>query len=122
MSGRDYKKLIDIELSKKLNASFNLQVLTKIDDYIQKPDPPNDINLDDLETAFTEFFENSSTHGNFTNALTDSELYKRALHAAETKVKETEEEMDVKLEEWKNMNKIGTGKVKIDGTKNYWDE
>ena len=36
--------------------------------------------------------------------------------------KETEEEMDVKLEEWKNMNKIGTGKVKIDGTKNYWDE
>jgi len=36
--------------------------------------------------------------------------------------KETEEEMDVKLEGWKNMSKIGEGKVKIDGTKNYWDE
>ena len=36
--------------------------------------------------------------------------------------KETEEEMDVRLEGWKNMSKIGEGKVKIDGTNNYWDE
>ena len=36
--------------------------------------------------------------------------------------KETEEEMDVKLEEWKNKYKIGEEKVKIDGTNNYWDE
>lgn len=90
MSGRDYKKLIDIELSKKLNASFNLQVLTKIDDYIQKPDPPNDINLDDLETAFTGFFANNTTTS-LTYDLIDSEPYKQALSAAETKVKETEE-------------------------------
>ena len=65
MSERDYKKLIDEQLSNILNASFNIQVLTKIDKYIENP-LGNDIVLDVLERAFTGFFENSSTN-NFTS-------------------------------------------------------
>jgi len=87
---RDYKKLIDGQLSNKLNESFNLEVFKKIDEYIQSP--TNDILLDDFERAFNDFFANT-TPNNLTYDLTDSELYKEALSAAETKVKETEEQL-----------------------------
>ena len=91
MSGREYGDLIDKELSNKLNESFNLEVLKKIDNYIQGPSA-NDIILDNLQSAFTVFFADS-TPNTFTYDLTDSQLYKAALSAAETRVKETEEQL-----------------------------
>ena len=94
MSERNYNKLIDEELSNKLNESFNNEVLKKIDNYIKDPlTPENDIILNNLQIVFDGFFENSATT-NLTYDLTDSELYKQALSAAETKFKETEEKLE----------------------------
>ena len=91
MSGRKYGDLIDQQLSNKLNDSFNNEVFKKIDKYIE--DPTNDIKLDDLQTAFTGFFENSGSN-NFTYDLTDSQLYKDALNTAQSKFTETKEKLE----------------------------
>lgn len=91
MSERDYKKLIDEQLSNKLNESFNIQVLKKIDKYIEDPSTSvNNINLDELIRAFTDFFADSGSN-NFKYDLTDSELYNEALIAANSKVTETKD-------------------------------